>query len=129
MYFRLFLSSSLRLFDSLSLPLFDSLALPLFVFSAVLAARAAPRWCSPCQHWRLNPRGLVHVFPDGIFFVTTSGERFKVAIGASSFDVKVGSRQEGTLCEEADGLRGWSHVGFAAWCRYLLIIFHDVLIV
>ena len=83
----------------------------------------------PLSAWCLNPRGLVHVFPDGIFFVTTSGEIFKVAIGAFSFDAHVGSRQEGTLCEEADGLRGRSHVGLAAWCRYLLIIFHDVLIV
>ena len=72
-----------------------------------------------------------HVFPDGIFFVTTSGEIFNVAIVAFtvSYGVYVGSRQEGTLCEEADGLRGRSHVGFAAWCRYLLIIFHDVRIV
>ena len=54
---------------------------------------------------------------------------FKVAIDAFSYDVYVGSRQEGTLCEEADGFRGRSHVGLAAWCRYLLIIFHDVLIV
>ena len=115
----------------MSLSLFLSLTLCLFVLSSFLAARAAPRWCSPCQHWRLNPRGLVHVFPDGIFFVTTSGEIFKVAIVAFtvSSHVCVGSRQEGTLCEEADGLRGRSHVRLAAWCRYLLIIFHDVLIV
>ena len=85
----------------------------------------------PLSAWCLNPRGLVHVFPDGIFFVTTSGEMFKVAIDAFSFDAHVGSRQEGTLCEEADGLRGRSRVGFAAfsWYRYLLIIFHDVRIV
>ena len=85
----------------------------------------------PLSAWCLNPRGLVHVFPDGIFFVTTSGEIFKVAIVAFtvSSHVCVGSRQEGTLCEEADGLRGRSHVGLAAWCRYLLIIFHDVRIV
>ena len=87
----------------------------------------------PLSAWCLNPRGLVHVFPDGILFVTTSGEIFNVAIVAFtvSYEVYVGSRQEGTLCEEADGLRGRSHVGFAAfsWCRYLLIIFHDVLIV
>ena len=82
----------------------------------------------PLSAWCLNPRGLVHVFPDGIFFVTTSGEIFN-AIVAFSYDVYVGSRQEGTLCEEADGFRGRSHVGLAAWCRYLLIIFHDVLIV
>ena len=72
-----------------------------------------------------------HVLPDGIIRLASCGEYFYVSTShlfTFSFDVN-GCRQEGTFCEEADGLRGRSHVGSAAWFRYLLIFFHDVRIV
>ena len=75
-----------------------------------------------------------HVLPDGILRLAACGEFVKAGTASTShlvtfsFDVN-GCLQEGTFCEETDGLRGRSRVGFAAWYRYLLIFFHDVQIV
>ena len=76
-----------------------------------------------------------HVLPDGILRLAACGEFVKAGTSTSATHFVIisskggGCRQEGTFCEEADGLRGRSHVGFAAWYRYLLIFFHDVQIV
>ena len=152
----LFVSLSLCLFDfltlslfvSLTLSLFVSLTLSLFVFFPFLqqglhrggAALVSMVWSFPvggCLRFFGEAASGSHVLPDGIIRFATCGEFVKAGTSTSATHLVIissssnggGCRQEGTFCEEADGLRGRSHVGFAAWYRYLLIFFHDVLIV